>query len=60
MAVERVRDALDLPSRLGAVDGPDPSELSDVVEAIAGDPFVANAPFEPTAEEIATVLRDAY
>ncbi|ADQ69231.1 alcohol dehydrogenase, class IV [Halogeometricum borinquense DSM 11551] len=61
-SVEWVRDALSLPSRLRDVDGPDPAAFPDVAESVLADPFMANAPsgLDPTSEEIADVLRDAY
>ncbi|WP_435348934.1 iron-containing alcohol dehydrogenase family protein [Haloarchaeobius sp. HRN-SO-5] len=61
-SVVQVRDALDLPSRLRDVDGPDPAAFPDVAEAIREDPFVANVPrgLEPTTEDIEAVLRAAY
>jgi len=61
-AVAEVRDALDLPSRLRDVDGPDPEAFPQVAEAIVADSFVANAPrgLDIEAEEIEAVLRDAY
>ncbi|ELZ28023.1 alcohol dehydrogenase, class IV [Halogeometricum pallidum JCM 14848] len=61
-AVERVRDALSLPSGLRDVDGPDPSEFDAVAEDIVNDSFLANAPdgLDPTADEVAAVLRDAH
>ncbi|USZ70593.1 iron-containing alcohol dehydrogenase family protein [Natronosalvus halobius] len=61
-AVEDVRKALDLPSRLRDVDGPEPEAFPAVAETILEDSFVGNAPpgLEPTAEEIEAVLQDAY
>ncbi|MFC4543511.1 NAD-dependent alcohol dehydrogenase, partial [Halosolutus amylolyticus] len=60
--VEDVRDALDLPTRLRDVDGPEPAEFPSVAEAILADSFVANAPtgLEPTQDAIEGVLEDAY
>lgn len=61
-SVERVRDALDLPSRLRDVDGPEPEEFSEVADAILADPFMANAPIglDPTREELVDVLQKSY
>jgi alcohol dehydrogenase len=42
--VEAVRDALDLPSRLRDVDGPEPEGFQATAEATVADAFVANAP----------------
>jgi len=43
-AVEAVRDALGLPSRLRDVDGPERGDFPAVAEATVADSFVANAP----------------
>ncbi|RBI58378.1 NAD-dependent alcohol dehydrogenase [halophilic archaeon] len=61
-SVERVCDALGLPSRLRDVDGPVPAEFPVVAEAIRTDSFMANVPhgLDPTTEEIEAVLQDAY
>lgn len=61
-SVERIRDALDLPSRLRDVDGPEPSAFPDVAESILTDSFMENRPrgFDPTVSDIEEVLRDAY
>lgn len=61
-AVADVRDALDLPSRLRDVDGPEPAEFPAVSEAILADAFLRNAPadLDPTAAEIAVILREAW
>lgn len=61
-AVEDVRDALGLPSRLRDVDGPEPTEFPDVARAILDDPFMANAPsgLDPTTEEIEAVLQKLH
>jgi len=61
-AVVEVRDALDLPSRLRDVDGPEPEAFPQVAEAIVADSFVANAPpgLDVETEEIEAVLREAY
>ena len=60
--VERVRDALGLPTRLRDVDGPDPGEFPDVAQAVLDDSFMQNAPagLDATREGIEGVLRDAY
>lgn len=61
-SVERIRDALDLPSRLRDVDGPEPSAFPDVAESILTDSFMENRPrdFDPTVSDIEEVLRNAY
>ncbi|MCL7417347.1 MAG: iron-containing alcohol dehydrogenase family protein [Halalkalicoccus sp.] len=61
-SVERVRDALDLPSRLRDVDGSEPAEFPEVAQAILNDPFMANAPpgLDPTWEELVSVLKKSY
>lgn len=61
-SVKQVRNALDLPSQLRDVDGPDPPVFPDVAEAILADPFMANAPrgLNPTTGEIEEVLQNAY
>ncbi|WP_256685777.1 iron-containing alcohol dehydrogenase family protein [Halococcus qingdaonensis] len=61
-SVERIRDALDLLSRLRDVDGPEPSAFPDVAESILTDSFMENRPrdFDPTVSDIEEVLRDAY
>jgi alcohol dehydrogenase len=60
--VAAVRDALDLPTRLRDVDGPDREELSNVAEDVLADSFVANGPanLDATAEEIERVLDEAW
>jgi len=61
-AVENVRDALGLPSRLRDVNGPEMEEFPKVAQAILDDPFIANAPsgLDPTREELVDVLRKSY
>ncbi|MFB6234038.1 MAG: iron-containing alcohol dehydrogenase family protein [Halopenitus sp.] len=61
-AVTRVRDALDLPSRLRDVEGPEPAAFEAVAETVLEDSFMANAPegLEPTAAELEAVLDAAY
>ncbi|MFB6296406.1 MAG: iron-containing alcohol dehydrogenase, partial [Halobacteriales archaeon] len=61
-AVAGVRDALDLPTRLRDVDGPEPVEFPAVAAEVLDDPFMRNAPrsLDPTAGEIEGVLREAY
>jgi len=61
-AVAEVRDALDLPSRLRDVDGPEPDAFPQVAEAIVADSFVTNAPpgLDVEPEEIEAVLHEAY
>ena len=60
--VADVRDALELPTRLRDVDGPEPDEFTAVAEAILADSFMANAPprLEATVEEIETILEQAW
>ncbi|MFD1645816.1 iron-containing alcohol dehydrogenase family protein [Haloarchaeobius litoreus] len=61
-AVTAVRDALDLPTRLRDVDGPEPEEFPAVAEAILGDSFMRNAPpgLDATREEVEAVVEAAY
>ncbi|WP_312910096.1 iron-containing alcohol dehydrogenase family protein [Natronosalvus caseinilyticus] len=61
-AVENVRDALSLPSRLRNVDGPELEAFPAVAEAIIEDSFMGNAPpgLEATTEELEAVLRECY
>jgi alcohol dehydrogenase len=61
-AVTEVRDALELPSRLRDVDGPEPDEFSTVAEVTLADSFMRNAPsgLDATQEEIEAVLEAAY
>lgn len=61
-SVVQVRDALDLPTQLRDVDGPEPAEFSQVAETIRTDSFMPNVPrgLNPTMEEIKAVLEDAY
>ncbi len=61
-AVEEVRDALDLPTRLRDVDGPEPEEFDEVAEAVLKDIFLPNAPegLDPTHEEMREVLEAAW
>ena len=61
-SVTDVRDALDLPARLRAVDGPDREEFPDVAAATLADSFMSNAPeeFDPTAADIEAVLDAAW
>ena len=63
--VERVADiaaALDLPTRLRDVDGPERDEFPDVAEAVLADTFMNNAPtgLDPTREDIERVLDAAW
>jgi alcohol dehydrogenase len=63
--VERVADiaaALDLPTRLRDVDGPERDEFPDVAEAVLADAFMNNAPtgLDPTREDIERVLDAAW
>jgi alcohol dehydrogenase class IV len=61
-AVAQVRDALGLPSRLRAVDGPAPDAFQTVAATILDDPFLRNVPagLGPSVTEIQRVLHDAY
>jgi alcohol dehydrogenase class IV len=61
-AVAAVRDALDLPTRLRDVDGPDRSEFATVAEHVLADSFMQNAPegLDATAADIEAVLEAAY
>ncbi|MFB6169861.1 MAG: iron-containing alcohol dehydrogenase, partial [Haloarculaceae archaeon] len=60
--VERVRDALDLPTRLRDLTGTRKEHLPDIAEFILEDPPMAQAPadLDPTAAELEGVLRDAW
>jgi alcohol dehydrogenase len=61
-AVETVRDALDLPTRLRDVDGPDRDEFHDVAEYVRNDSFMGNAPegLEASIADLESVLEAAY
>jgi len=61
-AVEEVRDAMGLPSRLRDVDGPEREEFPEVAQAILDDSFMKNAPpgLEATHDEVVAVLERAY
>lgn len=61
-AVLDVRDGMGLPARLREVDGIEQEALSDVAEVVHSDRFIDNGPegFEPTVEEIETVLETAW
>jgi alcohol dehydrogenase len=60
--VAAVRDALDLPARLRAVDGSEREEFAEVAAHVIADSFMANAPpgLDPTVEEIEGVLKAAW
>ncbi|ELY43561.1 iron-containing alcohol dehydrogenase family protein [Natronorubrum bangense] len=60
--VADVRDALELPTRLRDVDGPEPDEFTAVAEAILADSFMANAPpgLEASVEDIERILEQAW
>ena len=60
--LETLVDALELPTRLRDVDGPEPSEFGTVAEAILDDAFVANRPpgLEPAREDIEWILEAAW
>jgi alcohol dehydrogenase class IV len=61
-AVEEVRDALDLPTRLRDVDGPEPEEFDEVAELVVRDYFMPNAPegLDATQDEMREVLEEAW
>ena len=61
-AVEEVRDALDLPSRLRDVDGPEPDDFDEVADAVVRDIFMPNAPdgLDATTDELKGVLEEAW
>ncbi|WP_440989669.1 iron-containing alcohol dehydrogenase family protein [Haloarchaeobius baliensis] len=61
-AVTTVRDALELPTRLRDVDGPEPEAFPAVAEVVLADPFMRNAPsgLDATEAEIEAVLEAAY
>ena len=61
-AVADVVEALDLPTRLRDVDGPDRDEFDAVAETILADSFMANAPpgLDATAADIVGVLDAAW
>lgn len=60
--VERVRDALDLPTRLRDLRGTKEAHLPDIAAFILDDPPMAQAPADlnPTAAELEAVLREAW
>jgi len=61
-AVADVVAALDLPTRLRDVDGPDRDEFPAVAEAVLADSFMANAPpgLDATREDIVGALEAAW
>ncbi|MFC7132930.1 MULTISPECIES: iron-containing alcohol dehydrogenase family protein [Salinibaculum] len=61
-AVAEVRDALDLPTRLRDVDGPERSAFPAVAEHVLADSFMSNAPpgLDPTPADIEDVLAAAW
>ncbi|MFB6302572.1 MAG: iron-containing alcohol dehydrogenase family protein [Haloferacaceae archaeon] len=60
--VRDVRDALDLPSRLRDVDGPEPDEFDDVARSVHGDAFLANGPagYDPDVDDLRAILDDLW
>lgn len=60
--VERIRDALGLPSRLREIDDLSESELSAVAADVHADGLMPYCPagLDPTIEDIEAVLRDAW
>lgn len=61
-AVTAVRDGLDLPSRLRALDGVEREDLPRVAERTVEDSFMQNGPegFTPTVEEVEATLEAAW
>ena len=61
-AVEEVRNALDLPTRLRDVDGPEPEEFDEVADLVVRDYFMPNAPegLDATQDEMREVLEEAW
>jgi alcohol dehydrogenase len=61
-SVTAVRDALELPTQLRDVDGPEPAAFPAVAEAILSDSFMGNAPpgLDATRAEVEAVLEAAY
>ena len=61
-AVEGVRDALGLPSRLRSIDDMAETDLPEIASDVADDVMMENAPegLEPTEGELEAVLRDAW
>jgi len=60
--VERVRDALDLPASLSAIDGVDEAGLDEAARVTAGDSLLAYAPegYELTADDARAVLDASF
>jgi alcohol dehydrogenase class IV len=60
--VAEIRDALDLPSTLRAVEGIAQSDIPDIAAYVMDDNLMGYVPneLEPTGEEIEGVLRDAW
>ena len=60
--VAAIRDALDLPTRLRDVPGPEPEEFEAVAQAVLSDSFMANAPpgLDPSVADLVGVLEAAY
>jgi hypothetical protein len=60
--VAQIADALDLPTRLRDVDGPDRDEFPEVAQAVLEDSFMANAPtgLDATQAELEAVLEAAW
>jgi len=59
-AVADVRDDLGLPSQLRAIDGLDRDDLPAIAETIHDDSLLADAPVQPSVEEIRDVLERAW
>jgi alcohol dehydrogenase len=60
--VAAVRDALDLPTRLRDVDGPEPADFPAVAEHVVADSFAANVPdaLDVTTDDVEAVLDAAW
>ena len=60
--VAEIRDALDLPSSLRAVDGIEQSDLHDIAAYTLNDSLMGYTPaeLEPTVEDLEGVLREAW
>ncbi|MBP1988180.1 iron-containing alcohol dehydrogenase family protein [Halolamina salifodinae] len=59
-AVAAVRDDLGLPSRLREIEALDQADLPEIAEIIAEDGLFAQAPVQPSVEEVLAVLEEAW
>jgi alcohol dehydrogenase class IV len=59
-AVAGVRDDLGLPTRLREIEALERTDLPEIAETIADDGLFAEAPVQPSVEEIEDVLDDAW